>query len=197
MVAGFVGVVLASSLALFVSVDSAASADGTDTTAWADATGSEETDAKTEVVFAGDFRFAGGKRQREGVVDAIERSVQSLLPIFQNLARKRLARANPVPPRVAMAMEGDELVIRFGPLNPMRAPLDGSVRTWRNQEGTRIKLKFERRGPNKIVQTTWGGGGGRVMVWSLDDDGRRLRVHSRMWSPSLPVDVEYRLTFRR
>jgi len=149
------------------------------------------------LVFAGEFGFAGGQRQREGVADAVERAVEALLPIFRDFARKRLARANAVPKSVSLSMQGDELVIIYGDLEPMRAPLDGSVRHWHNREGTRVKLKFERRGEDQIVQTTWGGGGRRVMVWTLDREGQRLRLQSTMSSPSLPVSVDYRLTFRR
>jgi len=146
--------------------------------------------------FAGEFRFAGGTAERKGVDDAIELAVQALLPIFHSLARKRLARANIIPDGVTMSMKGDELEIVYGDLEPMRAPLDGSVRHWHNREGTKVKLKLQRRG-NRVVQTTWGGGGRRVMVWTISDDGRRLRLHSTMSSPSLPVDIDYRLTFRR
>lgn len=149
------------------------------------------------LVFSGDFGFAGGERQREGVADAVERAVEALLPIFRDFARKRLARANSVPKSVSLSMQGDDLVIIYGDLEPMRAPLDGSVRHWRNREGTRVKLKLERRGEDQVVQTTWGGGGRRVMVWTLDREGQRLRLHSTMSSRSLPVSVDYRLTFRR
>lgn len=145
----------------------------------------------------GRFRFAGGKSQRESVTAAVERAVQSLLPVFHELARKRLTKANRVPDAINFAMEGSDFVIRYGDLEPMRAPLDGSVRTWHNHEGTKLKLKYQRRGDNRIVQTTWGGGGRRVMVWSFNDDGSRVRLHSTMSSPSLPEDVVYRLTFRK
>lgn len=146
-------------------------------------------------IFEGRFRFAGGSKEREGVDAAIERSVQALLSMFHDLARKRLSRANSIPTAVTMQMHGDELEIVYGDLEPMRAPLDGSVRHWHNREGTRVKLTLELRG-STLVQTTWGGGGRRVMRWRLDQDGTRLRLHSTMSSPHLPVDVDYRLTFR-
>lgn len=145
--------------------------------------------------FVGEFRFAGGAKERESVAAAIERAVQALLPIFHDLARERLGRANEIPERVTMTMKGDELEIRYGDLPPMRAPLDGSTRHWRNREGTRVKLALELRG-GTLVQTTWGGGGRRVVRWTVGDEGRRLRLHSTMSSPQLPVSIDYRLTFR-
>lgn len=147
--------------------------------------------------FAGTFRFAGGQKEREGVAAAVERAVNALLPIVHDLARKRLGRANTIPDKVTMTMKGDELEIRYGDdLEPMRAPLDGSLRHWHNREGTRVKLKLERRG-KALVQTTWGPGGRRVMKWTLGNEGKRLRLHSTMSSPHLPVSIDYRLTFRK
>lgn len=149
-----------------------------------------------DVPFSGQFRFAGGSQQRSEVTEAVERAVQALLPVFHELARRRLTEANTIPGAVTMSMEGDELVVVYGDLPPQRAPLDGSVRHWRNREGTKVKLTHELR-DGKLVQTTWGGGGRRVMVWSLDEQSERLRVRSTMSSPQLPVPIEYRLTFAR
>lgn len=155
-----------------------------------------ETTDSPEVPYSGHFRFAGGKSQREGVAEAIERSVEALLPLFHSLARKRLEAANSVPSAVTMKMDGNDLVVTYGDLPPQRAPLDGSVRHWHNREGTKVKLTHELRG-GQLVQTTWGGGGGRVVVWSIDEAGKHLRMRSKMWSPQLPVPIEYRLTFAR
>jgi hypothetical protein len=143
--------------------------------------------------FTGKFRFVGGERQRDRVTEAIESAVESL-PAFQGLARKRLTAANTVPGAVTMKMDGEDLVVVYGDHEPQRAPLDGSVREWRGDEGT-VKLKHELRG-DELVQTTWGDGGRRVMVWTLDEAGR-LSVHSTMSSSRLPVPVRYRLTFKR
>ncbi|MCH9684615.1 MAG: hypothetical protein K0V04_24480 [Deltaproteobacteria bacterium] len=147
-------------------------------------------------VFDGVFRFVGGNAQRDAVTEAVERAVQALLPVFHELARKRLGTANTVPPKVSMSMDGDDLVIVYGDLDPMRAPLDGSVRSWHNREGTKCKLTHERRG-DQIVQTSWSISGRRVMVWSLAEDGKALRLHSTMTSMHLPVAIDYRLSFRK
>lgn len=163
----------------------------------ADRAAASDAEEPEAPAFSGTFRFVGGKRERQGVTDAIERAVQALLPIFHEIARRRLGRANIIPDRVSMTMKGDELEIRYGvDQEPMRAPLDGSIRHWHNREGTRVKFKLERRG-KALLQTSWGPGGRRVMKWTLGDDGKRLRVHSTMSSPQLPVDIVYRLTFRQ
>jgi hypothetical protein len=146
-----------------------------------------------EDAFTGKFRFVGGKRQRDRVAEAIESAVESL-PAFHGLARKRLTAANTIPGSVTMKMDGKDLVVVYGDREPQRAPLDGSVREWRGDEG-KVKLKHELRG-GKLVQTTWGDGGRRVMVWTLDEAGR-LSVHSTMSSSRLPVPVRYRLSFKK
>lgn len=144
----------------------------------------------------GEFRFVGGQRQRDHVAAAVERTVQSLPGLFHDIARKRLSAANEIPGSVRISMDGDELVVVYGDHEPQRAPLDGSTRKWRNPQGETIDLKHELRG-NKLVQTTWGSGGRRVMVWSVDDERGILRVHSTMSSPRLPEPVRYRLSFKQ
>jgi hypothetical protein len=151
--------------------------------------------APDEPVLTGELRFVGGQRQRELVVQAIERSVESL-PRFHDVARKRLTKANAIPETVRMSMDGPDLVVIYGDQAPQRAPLDGSPREWRNPEGQTITLTHELRG-DRLVQTTSGGGGRRVMVWSFDHERGLVRVQSTMSSPRLPVPVRYRLTFKQ
>ena len=71
--------------------------------------------------FEGNFRFSGGKKQRQGVIDAVERAVQALLPVFHDLARERLGKANRVPNRIVMERDGNDIVVTYGDLAPMRA----------------------------------------------------------------------------
>ncbi len=146
--------------------------------------------------FEGSFRFVGGRKQRDSVTDAVERAVQALLPLFHELARKRLSTANTVPEHVSMSMVGDELVVQLEGLEPMRAPLNGSSRPWHNREGTRCKLTHVLR-DDRLVTTSRSTSGKRVMVWSLGKDGNTLRLHSTMSSMHLPVAIDYRLTFRK
>ncbi|MCA9654240.1 MAG: hypothetical protein H6712_16330 [Myxococcales bacterium] len=146
--------------------------------------------------FEGKFHFSGGQKERDRVAEAVEEAVQALLPFLHDLARKRLSAANTIPETVTMTMKGDELELRYGNLEPMRAPLDGSVRYWHNHEGARVKIKLEQRG-NTLVQTTWNSGGRRIMRWTLGEDGKHLRLHSTMSSPQLPVSIDYRLSFRQ
>lgn len=151
--------------------------------------------AASKPVFLGEFGFVGGQRQRDHVAAAVERTVQSLPGLFHDIARKRLTDANTIPRTVRISMDGDELVVVYGDNEPQRAPLDGSTRKWRNPQGETIDLKHELHG-SKLVQTTWGSGGRRVMVWSFDHERGLLRVHSTMSSPRLPEPVRYRLSFK-
>lgn len=151
--------------------------------------------AARELEFQGEFGFIGGRHQRDLVAEAIERSVQSL-PSFHHVARKRLTEANQVPGAVRIAVDGEDVVVVYGDEEPQRAPLDGSARTWRNREGETLELRHQLRG-GRLVQTTRGKEGRRVMVWSHDPARGLLRVHSTMSSPKLPEPVRYRLTFKK
>jgi hypothetical protein len=158
--------------------------------------GGGHEEAAPRVAFVGEFGFIGGQPQRDGLVEAIERSVQALPGLFHDLARKRLTEVNTIPGSVRMFMDGDDLVVIYGDQQPQRAPLDGSPRKWRNRDGDEIQLAHELRG-GKLVQTTRGKGGHRVMVWSFDPERGLLRVKSTMASSRLPEPVRYRLTFKK
>lgn len=163
-------------------------------------TGSESAVASTTpapvALGLGEFGFVGGQRQRDHVAAAVERTVQSLPGLFHEIARKRLTEANEIPRTVRISMDGDDLVVVYGDHEPQRAPLDGSTRKWTNPHGETIDLKHELHG-SKLVQTTWGSGGRRVMVWSFDAERGILRVQSTMSSPRLPEPVRYRLSFKK
>jgi hypothetical protein len=132
--------------------------------------------------------ITGGWHQRDLVAEAIERSVQSLSS-FHHVARERLTDANRVPGAVRIAMDGEDV-------EPQRAPLDGSARTWRNREGQTVELRHQlRRG--RLVQTTRGEEGRRVMVWSFDPERGLLRVKCTMSGTRLPEPVRYGLTFKK
>lgn len=182
----FIGSMLAASLAAWATSGDPQA--GSETAAAA-----SPTTPKTELV--GEYAFVGGQRQRDLVAQAIERSVQSL-PGFHHIARQRLTEANQIPGSVRISMDGADLVVVYGNQSPQRAPLDGTVKPWRNREGKTINLKHELR-KGKLVQTTWGDEGRRVMVWSYDPERKLLRVHSTMSSSRLPEPVRYRLSFGR
>lgn len=152
--------------------------------------------AASKPAFLGEFGFVGGQSQRDHVAAAVERTVQSLPGLFHDIARKRLTEANEIPRTVRISMDGADLVVVYGNHEPQRAPLDGSTRKWTNQQGETIDLKHELHG-SKLVQTTWGSGGRRVMVWSFDAERGLLRVQSTMSSPRLPEPVRYRLSFKK
>lgn len=158
---------------------------------------SAETSATSETpAFEGKYRFAGGKKERDRVAAAVEKAIEALPSFLHGLARKRLSTANTIPETITMTMKGDELELRYGGLEPMRAPLDGSTRKWHNHEGALVNIKMELRGKT-LVQTTWNNGGRRIMRWTISEDGKRLRLHSTMSSPRLPESIDYRLTFRK
>ena len=164
--------------------------------AGSESTATSSTSTPFSEIGLGEFGFVGGQRQRDHVAAAVERTVQSLPGLFHEIARKRLTDANEIPRSVRIAMDGDDLVVVYGDHEPQRAPLDGSTRKWTNPQGETIDLKHELHG-SKLVQTTWGSGGRRVMVWSFDAERGLLRVQSTMSSPRLPEPVRYRLSFKK
>lgn len=143
--------------------------------------------------FLGSFRHAGGDQERAARDQAVERVVAELNFLVRSIARSRLLGATPIPPTVRIATDGSSLTVA----NDGRiytAPLDGRSVKATGVTGDPVELRY-RIAEGKIVQTCDGDGGGRSNTFELA--GERLVMHVRIYSPRLPKDVQFKLTFAR
>jgi hypothetical protein len=145
--------------------------------------------------FEGEYVFAGGQKERDGVAAAIETSVASLNSMIRNLGRKRLTEANPVPKQVSISFEGDKAVVALDG-HSYAVSLDGKPIKTKSREGDKVKVSHRMQG-DKLVEIIDGSGGDRRNELKLSNDGKRLTLKVKISSGQLPVPVEYRLTFKR
>jgi hypothetical protein len=167
---------------------------------WASEEASEEAAAAGGVPvaeadrFVGDYRYSGGKKQRDALAEAIEDLVAELNALVRGRARKRLTKTNPVFAQVEIERNGDALSLAFdGRLNVCK--LDGSVTEVESIEGSKLDCRLSMKG-DELVQHLDGKLGGRVNTYSVDASGR-LKVKVRIYSHLMPKDMKYRLTYAR
>ncbi|WP_106392294.1 hypothetical protein [Enhygromyxa salina] len=145
--------------------------------------------------FDGEFVFAGGQKERDGVDAAIETSVAALSPMLRKLGRKRLQESNPVFASLSISVDGDSAEIAFDN-DSHEAKLDGTPIKAKSKDGEKVKVSHRMRG-TKLTQLLDGVGGDRLNEFRLSDDGKRVTVKVKIISGHLPVPVEYRLTYKR
>ncbi len=145
--------------------------------------------------FEGEYVFAGGQKQRDGIDAAIETSMAAVSPLVRNFGRKRLKETNPVPNKLSIKVNGDQVKISFDG-DGHAAKLDGAPVKSKSRRGDNIKVSYRMRGA-RLSHLIDGVGGDRLNKFKLSDDGKRVTVKVQISSSQLPVPVEYRLTFKR
>lgn len=109
--------------------------------------------------FEGEYVFAGGQKQRDGVAAAIETSAASLNGLIRNIGRKRLTEANLVPKQLSISLEGDKLSRELDGQGHV-ATLDGKPIKTQSREGEKVKVSHRVRG-DKLVELIDGTSGDR------------------------------------
>jgi hypothetical protein len=154
----------------------------------------EETLAKAQS-FAGEYVFVGGQKERDALAAAIETSVAAVSPLVRNLGRTRLQETNPVPQKVSIAVDGDDVQILLDG-DGHEANLGGAAIKTESAQGDKIKVSHRMRS-GQLVQLIDGVGGDRSNAFKRSSDGTRLTMSVEITSGQLPVPVEYKLTYKR
>jgi hypothetical protein len=145
--------------------------------------------------FAGEYRFVGGQKERDGVNAAIEVSLAEVNAVVRKLGRSRLQEANEIPTGIEITVEGEVLTIhQAGEAHGAR--VDGTKVKTKNKDGDKISVSHV-LGSNKLTQRIVGDGGERSNRYKLSSDGKRLSMNVEISSEQLPVPVTYTLSYER
>lgn len=143
--------------------------------------------------FLGSYRHAGGDQERAARDRAVEDAVAELNFLVRPIARSRLTSATPISPTLRIAADDSSLTVASDS-RLYTAPLDGRSARTKGITGDPVELRY-RITEGRLVQTLDGDGGGRANTFVLA--GERLVMDVRIYSPRLPKDVHYKLTFAR
>ena len=145
--------------------------------------------------FDGEYVFVGGQKERDGLAAAIETSMEAVSPMVRGIGRKRLTETNPIPKRVTIEVEGENVNILLDG-DGHKAGLGSAPIKTESSQGDKIKVSHRMRG-SQLSQLIDGVGGDRRNDFKLNADGSRLTMDVEISSPQLPVSVNYKLTFKR
>jgi len=165
------------------------------TTALAEASPPLDT-AELRQRYTGQYRFAGGTTEREGIPAAVERSVDGMFFISRGIAYDRLMHVCEVCTTYRLSFTDSEVTVA-GPCQLSDvSPADGSEVEHRTKAGDASKLS-QRFVDGALVQEFRGEEGARRVVWTLGPDGVSLAVHVTITSKHLPHPVDYTLSYKR
>ncbi len=157
----------------------------------ADAPGATET---TQARCDGEYRYSGGEAQRAARDAAIDRVVSDMNFLVRGIARSRLKKATAIASAMSIAREGDQLVVSIDGRR-YAAPLDGKGVEVQNADGDKLTLTHREKG-GRIEQTFRSKDGGRKNGLRCDAENK-LELNVTVFSPRLPHELKYRLSYRR
>lgn len=145
--------------------------------------------------YEGMWVYVGGQKERDGIDAAITASMDAVSPMIRGIGTRRLKESNPVPSRISIDLNGEDVTIAFdGDRN--KARLDGPAVKGVSPQGDKMKVSHKVKG-DKLIQFIDGGGGDRHNHFRLNADGTRMTLDVKITSGHLPVPCKYRLSFKR
>lgn len=151
----------------------------------------------TAVAIAGTFRYAGGEKQKQQLLDAIEDCIAEMNFIARPIARKRLRESNLPSAELQLVVTADEITIARPGRPTVSAPRDGSTITWESPDGDEFEVRHRLVSDHELVQEFVGKGNRSENVFALDRDGSRVSVQTTITADRLPKSLSFRMTYRR
>jgi hypothetical protein len=145
----------------------------------------------------GRWVFTNSKRERSERLAVIDAAADAMPLGLRDIARKRIARTNPVEPWIEINFPGSDASVDYPDTDPMRSPLAGRPARWRNREGSKVQVSHKLM-HGQLVQLTDNGKGFRRAIFSVNSGGDRLVLRTHIESKYLRGGpVKYRLTYKR
>lgn len=147
-----------------------------------------------DALFGGALTFDGGDGERSQVATRVDRATEDMNIIARGIARRRLKESNRAPETIELRREGDRLTVVIDGRR-YEGFLDAAPITVKGITGDEVAMTFRISG-DQLVQTFRGEDGGRENAFSLVD-ATTVVMDVRVFSPRLPADIVYALTYRR
>ncbi len=143
--------------------------------------------------WVGRFRYAGGDRQRQGAIDAVDRVVNEVDALRRAMVRGRLIEAVEPYPTLEISRRARSVSVSAGGTT-ITAPLGGGTAEVTTPHGLTVDASFREAGDTLIMRLA-GVQGDRISRFTPTEDG--LRVATSITSALLPGAITYRLSYRR
>ncbi len=150
--------------------------------------------AVPDALFGAALTFDGGDGERSQVAKSVDRATEDMNLIARGIARSRLKETNRAPETIELRREGDRLTVVIDGRR-YEGLLDAPPITVKGITGDEVAMTFRISG-DQLLQTFRGEDGGRENAFSLVD-ATTVVMDVRVFSPRLPADIVYALTYRR
>lgn len=153
--------------------------------------------AAPAVRISGNYRYAGGEKQRQALIDAIEDVIAEMNFIARPIARKRLLESNLPSAELQLVVTDDEIIVARPGRPTVSAPRDGSMIVWESPDGDEFEVRHRLISDDELVQEFVGDGNRSENVFKLDDGGTRVVVATTITADRLPKTLRFKMTYRR
>ena len=144
--------------------------------------------------FDGTWALSGGRSHLD---DAIDTVVDELNLFIREIARLEMRRRITPEQRVRLRVDDPHHVaLSWDSWGPHRLALDGTRRSLEGPQGQRIQASLRLRN-GRLVHHHQADNGARYTTSALSSDRERMTMAVRITSDRLPVDLRYRLRYRR
>jgi hypothetical protein len=148
--------------------------------------------------FAGTYRYVGGEREIKELDQAIDEVVQEMIFLIRGIARRRLRAPNLPSSEVAIFTERGQIRITRPGRPEVSAPADGKPITWRHPiDGDVFRVSHGVDDRGVLYQRFEDDRSLSLNHFTLSDDGRRLRIETRVTADRLPAPLSFRTTYER
>ena len=144
----------------------------------------------------GHWVYAGGQKERQERLDAIDRTVSQMSFFIRFIARRMIRKATAIPSSYTIAVDGHEVTVR-------KDDDPGVATGW---EGQALQLS-DGSGDTATVTRQWKDGalashlqrprGSGTEVMRPEAGGTRMSVKVTVASSHLPSDITFTLTYRK
>jgi len=132
----------------------------------------------------------------DNVAEAIDEGTARMNFIRRPIARGRLRKVNDLYPTVEIEERASEVAIALAGRPPIISPINGDPVRWTREDGEVFQVHTARQ-DGSLRQTFVSSDGQRENLFTLDRDGRTLRMRVTITSDQLAAPIVYTLVFER
>jgi hypothetical protein len=149
----------------------------------------KDDDAKR---FVGRYHYSGGEKEVKARDEAIDGVVSEMNFLVRSIARSRLKASTPITAALRITSTPQQLTVSIGALS-YTGPLNGRSVKVVGITGDELDMHY-RVSAKRLEQIFKGERGGRVNTFTRN--GATLGLSVRVFSPKLPKELRYKLSYR-
>jgi len=148
--------------------------------------------------FVGTYRYVGGDEEIRALDRAIEDVVAQMNFFIRGIARRRLRAPNLPSKEVSVLSENGQIRIVRPGQPEVSAPADGEPITWRHPtDGDVFRVSHGIDHKGALSQRFEGDRSVSRNRFVLDEDAKRMTIHTEITADRLPAPLRFEMTYER